>query len=199
MGKRARKRRRQDVSRDQFHPSVAKGLTFAGEMSDEEALQEHYTPVPDGGDRVAHLAKADVKLQRGVPYAAFVAENSFDAVFTDGVTDRPQMDYRATYTPEGLRLLREGRQCLRCQEPLEPAFPLACPLCGYSVKDRQIMDIGMEFEGERHLGPAKPVSEWMIEQEARKEKRKFARKALSQGGMKIPKSWERDAVLLGGE
>ena len=70
-------------------------------------------------------------------------------------------------------------------------------MCGYPVKDRQIMDIAMEFEGERQLGPSKPIGEYLQEQEARKEKRKFAKRAIAYGGMKIPKEWERDATLLG--
>lgn len=201
MGKRARKRLRgaKDISREQFDPKIASGLTFASEMSTKEALEEHYRPMPDGADTVKHMAHADLKLQRGMPYAPFVASNSTDAVFSDGVTDRPQMSYDATYTPEGMRLLREGRQCLRCQEPQPVPFPVACDLCGYSMKERQIMDIAMEFEGDKHLGPAKPISEYLQERELLKEKRKFAKKALAYGGKKIPKDWERQAVLLGGD
>ena len=198
MGKRARKRKRHDVSRDQFLPGVAAGLTFGDEMTPQEALQEHYKPMPDGQQVVSHMKNADLKLQRGVPFAPFVASNSTDAVFSDGVTDRPQMSYDAVYTKAGMRLLREGRQCLRCQEPQPVPFPGACDMCGYPMKDRQIMDIAVEFEGDRHLGPAKPVAQYLEEIELRKEKRKFIKKVMGGGQGKIPASWLHDATLLGG-
>jgi hypothetical protein len=77
-----------------------------------------------------------------------------------------------------------------------PAFPRYCPVCGYSVADRQVMDMAMEFEGERHLGPSKPIAEYMEEQELRVEKRKFIRQVLDGGQGKVPKEWLTDKELL---
>ena len=41
------------------------------------------------------------------------------------------------------------------------------------MKERQIMDVAMEFEGDKHLGPARPMSEYLEEQSLRHEKAKF--------------------------
>jgi hypothetical protein len=96
-----------------------------------------------------------------------------------------------------MRFLREGRQCLRCDEPFEIPFPVACPLCGYSVKERQIMDIAMEFEGDKHLGPRKGITEYMEDLELRTEKRQFIDRQVDKGSLeRIPKDWLRDAHLF---
>jgi hypothetical protein len=201
MNKKQRARRSKAIRHDQFSKGIAEGLTIG--VPKEEALEMF--PVrnsPTGAEVVQHMATADERLNtRGrVPFAQFVARNSTDAVWDDGVTDRPQMDYSLTYTDEGLRLLREGRQCLRCQEPHpDDPFPVACDMCGYSMKARQIMDIAMEFEGNRHLGPSRPISEHLAELELRTEKRKFIDRVMDGGGgkgKKIPKAWLHDAYLF---
>ena len=43
------------------------------------------------------------------------------------------------------------------------------------------MDFAMEFEGEVHVGPNKPISEYLLEQDLEREKRKHAKK-LKEGG-----------------
>lgn len=192
----ARAGAKRKIREEDLHPTVARGLTQ--DVSAEEALT-HFKPRGGSGvEVVQHMHKADRRLERarGVPYAAFVAESNTSAVWVDGVTDRPQMDYTKTYTPEGVRLLREGRQCLRCDEPLEIPFPVACPLCGYSVKERQIMDIAVEFEGEKNLGPSKAIGEHLNEIEMRTEKRRFIDKVMEGGQGSIPKAWLRDAHLF---
>lgn len=198
MNKRQRRRRDKQIRHDQFHPGIAKGLTLG--LPADEALAAFPHKKPTGVEIVRHMARADESLERRsgrLPYAPFVAADSTDAVFSDGVTDRPQMSYDATYTPQGMTLLREGRQCLRCQEPHEVPFPVACDLCGYAMRDRQIMDIAMEFEGNKHLGPAKPISEWMNEQELRAEKRRWISQQIEKGSVeRIPKEWLRDAHLF---
>lgn len=201
MKKRQRRKHEKDLRHDQFAPNVAAGLTFGtlDGISKREALEAHPVKRVDASQAVAHMTDADQRMFRRdgrAMFAPFVARNSTDAVWTDGVTGRPQMDYSATFTKEGLDLLKEGRQCLRCGEPHpEKPFPVSCDFCGYAMKDRQVMDIAMEFEGERHLGPSRPIAEYLEEIELRKEKRRFI-KRVREGGMgRIPKSWLRDATL----
>lgn len=183
------------VREDELAPGIASGLTQG--VPKDEALSLFPVSTIDGVDVVKHMRDADSRLARnGLPYAAFVAANSTDAIWMDGVTDRPQMDYNKTYTPEGLRLLREGRQCLRCDEPQPEPFPVMCDLCGYAMRDRQIMDIAMEFDGHKHLGPAHPISEYLEEQQLRTEKRKFIDKVIEGGQGRIPKDWLKDATLF---
>lgn len=202
MNKRQRKRRlkQEKIDTSNLAPKVARGFTQGASL--EEHIQETDNLSEKGSalDRARILAGADERIESdsGDRYAAFVAESDSRAVWTDGVTDRPQLDVHKTYTKKGMRMLREGRQCLRCDEPLDPAMPAQCPLCGYAVADRQIMDIAMEFEGEKHIGPSAPVSDYLAEQDARVEKRRFIKKVLDGGQGKIPSEWLRDAVLLEG-
>lgn len=72
--------------------------------------------------------------------------------------------------------IKSGYMCLRCLEPQPFAFPEMCDLCGYPMKDRQILDVAMEFQGEKHVGPSKPINEYLMEQDLRVEKRKFEEK-----------------------
>ncbi len=158
----------------ELHPDLARGLTQGA--SAEEAAEEH-GPVSagDGRQYAAQLREGDKQMlsRDGLPWAPMVAANDTQAVWNDGVTDRPQMDLSKTYTELGLGLLREGRQCLRCDEPHPEPFPELCDLCGYPMNERQIMDIAMEFEGTKHIGPSRPITEYMAEQDARLEKAKF--------------------------
>lgn len=198
MKARQRRRKKQRINEANLAPKIRAG--FTQDASIEEAFQhtEHLRNRESGLARARVLAGADERIEHGDGFAQFVAENDSRAVWTDGVTDRVQLDIHKTYTGKGLRLLKEGRICLRCDEPLDPSFPLACPLCGYAVKDRQIMDIAMEFEGEKHIGPSRPVTEYLEEQDARMEKRRFIKRILEGGTGRVPKEWLRDPSLMEG-
>lgn len=199
MNKRQRKRKLNRINSADLAPLVAEGYTEGASV--EEAFQEadHKRPITPAGAQLGHMVGVDDRLERNRGgFASFVATDDPGAVWTDGVTERVQYDLHKTYTKGGMRLLQEGRQCLRCDEPLYPAFPPACPVCGYAVHDRQILDIAMEFEGERHLGPSAPISQYMEEQNERVEKRKFIQRVLEGGQGKVPKEWLADKELLEG-
>ena len=66
--------------------------------------------------------------------------------------------YNATFDAETVERFRIGRACLKCWEPLEQAYPDACPLCGYAVKKNQGPDFEQEFEGEKWMGPSTSLS-----------------------------------------
>lgn len=183
------------VKPEHLSPGLAAGLTTG--VPADEALKQFPVTTPKATDSVAHMKDADKRLERGRnQFAQFVADNDDQAVWVDGVTDRPQMDYVKTYTPEGMRFLREGRQCLRCDEPQPDPFPPTCDLCGYPMKERQIVDISLEFDGDRHVGPAKPISEYLEKLEERTEKRKFIDRVLAGGQGRIPKEWLQDKELF---
>lgn len=183
------------IREDEVAPGVAEGLTQGVPL---DVLKKEHQSAPKSRDSRDHMTDADAALfaRRGVPFARFVGESDPHAVWTDGQTDRVQMDVHLTFTKQGMGLLREGRQCLRCHEPLEIPFPIQCPLCGYAVKERQIMDIAMEFEGEKHIGPSKPITTYMEKLEERTEKRKFIDRILAGGQGKIPKEWLQDKELF---
>lgn len=172
MKMRQRRRKKQRINEANLAPKIREG--FTQDASIEEAFQHSERQRVTSARELAQvLAGAD---DRDDGFSPFVADNDARAVWTDGVTDRVQYDVHKTYTAKGMARLKEGRVCLRCDEPLDPSFPSECPLCGYAVKERQIMDIAMEFEGEKHIGPSRPVSEYLAEQDERVAKREFDRK-----------------------
>ena len=65
----------------------------------------------------------------------------------------------ATFDEETIERFRLGRACLKCWEPLEEAFPVACPLCGYSVREFQAAHFQEEFEGEKWVGPTTSLAD----------------------------------------
>ena len=181
MARWRKKDKKIDPSR--LHPTMAQGLT-QGKHALAEAKELPDVADPRDGAALARQV-ADVQAVEGtrVPRPQFHAEDSTDSVWTLG-DDRLQRNSVQTFSPETLRAMREGHMCLRCYEPQETAFPVTCDLCGYAMRERQIMDIAMEFEGERHLGPAKPISEYMLDQELEREKREFEERQQD-GGKKI--------------
>ena len=79
----------------------------------------------------------------------------------DGVVARS--DYNATLTKDDTERVRLGYVCLRCWEPHEVPFPDECSLCGYAMRDYQARDFALEWEGERHVGPSRPMQDYLDE------------------------------------
>jgi hypothetical protein len=179
----AAKRRKQKIDPDKdLAPIWAGGYTEG--VSAEEVEQQTYTPAAKR-DRSYMGEEANVLGMR-VPRPSFVAEEDADSIWYDHSTGRMQKNVVMTFRPETVRALQSGMICLRCLEPQAEAFPLVCDSnkwsgCSYPIRDRQIMDFAMEFEGEKHLGPAKPISEYLAEREERKERRAFHKKLVGGG------------------
>jgi hypothetical protein len=77
---------------------------------------------------------------------------------------------------ETFQAIQAGHMCLRCLEPQPEAFPDQCDICTYPMRERQVMDIAMEFRGEAHVGPGAPIAEYLAEQEERLERLDHARR-----------------------
>lgn len=161
-------------------PKQAAGMT---EGLDAAQYAERF-PDPPAVDNISHL-KGGVRYLPGtrVPIPTFVAEDDPTTIWTDG-TDRLLRGENRTFPQEILSAMQAGHVCLRCIEPLLDPFPLACPLCGYAVKERQIIDFAMEFEGPKWLGPTKAAQEYLSELEERAEKKSFDEK-LAAGASKM--------------
>jgi len=100
-------------------------------------------------------------------------------------------------TPEGRRLMsglniaaraedveqvRQGYRCLNCWEPLEHAWPRACPLCTYPISEKQADDFARVYKG--YDPTVNGQIDWQREQdklEERAERRRFAARARESG------------------
>lgn len=135
----------------------------------------------------------------------FHAENVDTGLVRESL-GRKFMDAEIVYPEEVRRAILAGMICLKCQEPQELPFEDShidgCEgvlVRGkHYMRDWQIIDCAHEMEGEKHLGPAKPMREFLDQQDARLEKRKFIKRVLDGGRGRIPSSWLRDATLMEG-
>ncbi len=196
----ARRRKKKGVKLADLDPGIAAGIT-QGKHADEEARERFPATGGHGVSQISHMREESMVGSSQVPLPRFVAEEDADSVWYDEPTGRVQKNVTMTFQPETIRAMQSGMICLRCLEPQSQAFPDICESyewsgCSYPIKERQIMDFAVEFEGNKHLGPAKPISEYLQEREARKEKRNFIVKRLAGGNKKIPKEWLRDAHLF---
>ena len=173
--RRNRALRRKRVNLDNLAPGIAPGITQGA--SAREALREHPAPkVLDGATATAHLA--EVTRVNRVPVWRAVVKDSLDSVWVDEPTGRMQRDAVVIVHPEVREALRTGWMCLRCYEPQDEAFPAPgdanhLPGCTYPIRERQAIDVRMEFRGEEHVGPAQPISVYLAEQEERAERRRL--------------------------
>lgn len=165
-------------------PGIAEGITqgkFAREEADERFPHEH---VKSGEEIVQqHLGGAQKTLGR-LPVFRAILRDDPESVWQDGQTDRLQRNVIAAVDGATMEAMRSGHMCLRCYEPSPNAFPELCSLCNYPMRERQIMDIAMEFRGNEHVGPAQPFNEFIAQQEERMEKAAFL-KRLTDGGSKL--------------
>lgn len=156
------------VNTDNLGPKIAEGLTQGA--SAREALEEH--PVVgkvDGASVVEqHLGGEQDYIDR-VPVFRAVLRDDTHSVWTDE-TGRLQRNVIASVEIETFRALQAGHICLRCYEPHPEAFPDQCDLCGYPMRERQTLDVAMEFRGMDHVGPGAPIADYLAEQDERMEK-----------------------------
>ena len=155
---------------EEMHPKQRDGLTINGEdVGDQPA------PSPTTSDLIGHMGKDGGGKVGRIPSIKFVAEDNPREFWSLG-DDRIVAGADVTITPELHRAMQTGQVCLRCKEPQDGEFPIQCSLCGYAMKELQPRDVVMEFDGFKHLGPTKPITEFMDEAEERYQKEKFQRK-----------------------
>lgn len=57
------------------------------------------------------------------------------------------MDNTVTVSFEMAERIWQGYMCASCLEPLSEAYPEACPLCGFPVRDQQRQQLERDFKG----------------------------------------------------
>jgi hypothetical protein len=162
----AKRKARNKINPDtDLAPGIAAGITEGDETLPAK-------PIRPLQERVGHMRGEETQRPSRV---RFVAEpNSAVVHFPDG---RSFQDVDVIVNEEYRRQMQAGYRCLRCHEPQDEAFPKRCDVCFYPMRERQIMDCALEFDTDgRHVGPAKPISEYLDEVEMRAEKRRFEQK-----------------------
>lgn len=99
--------------------------------------------------------------------------------------DGPRRGLRGTYCDEDIDMFRAGHKCIQCDEPQPHAFPEACLLCGFNMKDLQSEAFAERFNGWRPMGSAINWDEHadLLEREAFERRR---RESISKSGIWVP-------------
>lgn len=176
---RALRRARQGkfISTDDLAPKIAAGLTQDASLN--EALTQFPVQGISGEKLIQqHLGGEQQRMGRLPVWRAVLVDDT-ESVWTDE-TGRLQRNVIEKVDVETLAALRAGVMCLRCHEPHPDPFPAFCdfPGCGYPMRERQIMDIAMEFRGNDFIGPSLGHTEWMEQQEERMERAEHARRKV---------------------
>lgn len=167
MPRLGRGRRSKFVNLDNLGPKIAEGLTQGA--SAKEALDEHaVVGKTDGAALVQHMADEQPMYDR-IPTWRAVLRDDTHSVWTDE-TGRLQRNVIESVPQEVFNATAAGHICLRCHEPHPEAFPDQCDVCGYPMRERQIIDVAMEFRGLDFVGPGAPIADYLAEQDERMER-----------------------------
>ncbi len=176
MNKRQKRNRalrtRERVNLDDLGPKIASGITEGA--SAKEALDEH--PVVgkhDGASLVAHMSPEQARQDR-LPVFRAVLRDDTNSVWHDEPTGRLQRNVIASVDKDTFGAIQAGHMCLRCFEPQPESFPDQCDMCSYPIRERQVLDIAMEFRGHEHIGPGLPIGSYLDEQSQRMEEAEAA-------------------------
>lgn len=173
-------KRRGKLNLDSLAPKIAEGITQGA--SADEALSQFPVQGVSGEKLIQqHLGGEQATIDRLPVWRAILVDDPF-SVWTDQ-TGRLQRNVIEKVDVETFNALQAGHMCLRCHEPHPEAFPDVCdfPGCGYPMRERQILDIAMEFRGHDFIGPSRPITDYMEEQEERMEREEHARRKREGG------------------
>lgn len=200
MARNATKKKRNKIDPDKdLAPLIAEGYTEG--LSAKEALEAHPVKGKDSGivlaRRFGEAERRSLENSRDSS-VTFIAEPNPEARVHDS-TGRVMFDAKVKMPTEHRRQIQAGYRCIECYEYWGGDYlPLSCPVCGFEARARQFVRAQVEFEGETHVGPSKPMREILDEQEERMAKRDFILKKVDGGGGKIPREWLHDATLMEG-
>lgn len=176
-------KRKQLVNPADLAPRVAEGLT-QGVSIEEIRAEGRGKKNPSGLQAIQHMNSEVPSGVGRVPTPHFVAKDSITGYIRQSPDGRRFADAELTFTEDVMAAIRSGLICLKCLEPQGHPFEdfhlVGCE--GVAVRgdrymrDWQIIDIAMEFEGQTHLGPAKPLAEHDAEIEERRLRRQFDEK-----------------------
>lgn len=187
MSKRRKRKQFRPVDASGLHPSLRKGFVQGW---DEDAVKEESEALPstgiDGVTLIKHMRGDGSVLIGRIPAPRAVAtDDGKSNIIVNFGDERDFRDVSRTYTPDTVAAITSGYMCMECNEPQPIPFPLRCDLCGFEMHERQALKWAAEFDGERHLGPDKPLSEIFAEMELEREQRKFLRKLEEEGGSRM--------------
>lgn len=182
------------VRPEDLHPKQAPGLTVGMSAKDALLSIKNDDSHVDGEALAQRQLGGEQEHIGRVPVFRAVLRDDTHSVWKEN-DGRLQRNVVASIEVETFRALQAGFICLRCYEPQEDAFPELCPLCGYPMRERQILDVAMEFRGHDHVGPGLPIADYLEQQERRLEARE--RKERKKGG-KSPMTGLRQKILSPG-
>ena len=186
MSIRRRRNKKQLIDPGDLAPSVAAGLTQ--DVSIEELQAESRESIPGGLKASQHMNRETI-ISR-VPNPHFVGQHKNTGLVRQAQDGRKLVDAEITFTHPFFDAIRGGMMCLKCMEPQETANEdVHLPGCEgvlihgprYMRDFYQVLDISLEFEGDVHIGPSKPMSEVITEKDERAARLAFDLKIAAGG------------------
>lgn len=202
MAPRRRRKRHYKIDATELHPSQAAGLT-QGPGEHDPLIQYGRDPEtgaplmmlpgqapqnPSGLEVAQRVVAPKESGQARVPLPRFVGELNVDTGLIRQAPDgRRFADATLSFPPEVVRAIQAGMVCLKCLEPQPFSFAdRHVPGCEgvlmrgpHYMAQWQIIDFALEFEGDKHIGPSKPMAEYDAEIEEKRLKHQFENKVLS--------------------
>lgn len=192
MSSRRRRSKHYKIDATELSPRQAAGLT----QGDEHEVRPYTTmdgqvvtkvegqsgKVGDAIKVAQHMNSEEASGTARAPRPHFVGIDDPYGVVREDDTGRRMGDANLIFTYDMMLALRSGMICLKCLEPQEYPFEdhhlRSCEGVmtrgSRYMREWQIVDIAMEFEGETHVGPQKPLAEYEAEIEEKRLKRQFA-------------------------
>jgi len=163
-----------EQAKEEVSEFIAKGLTTD---PDEDREMVEKASGPDGAEQLRQVQQIEYLPGTRVPIPKFVATVDDDTAWMDGVhDDRLMRGVVVSFPQEVVDAMRAGHICIRCYEPHAEAFPVACKLCGFNMREMQSVAFAAEFEGITHVGPSKPLQAFADERENERLMKEHAKK-----------------------
>lgn len=175
--RRRRQKQRRIIPDDELAPRIREGLTQ--DASAAEALQEHPVSTNPSGVEIARNFAAAERAANESPRDKtihFIARLDPETEIEEPNTGRLMIDATRVIPTEHRHQIQSGYRCIECLEPFDVPWPDHCDVCGFEVRKRQMLRAVHEFEGNTHVGPGKPIREYLADMDARREKREFDQK-----------------------
>lgn len=127
-------------------------------------------------------------LRPAIPVAVDVDTESI--LIHTGTGERIQ-SLEHVYTEYDVERIRAGYCCIHCGEAqvengMPVAFPLACWVCAFPMRDQQMRRFAEEFRGYTTIGPSRSLAELRAEDDEAKERARRKREGKPTSSIWVP-------------
>jgi hypothetical protein len=178
-----RRKRSKLIHPDELAPGIAAGLTQGVPLSELKRVDSEERAagrrVPSGLSSAQHLNEKQPG-RHVIPH--FVGRDNPESPLVRVMPDgRRFADVNLTFPTDVLRAIQAGMICMKCLEPQETSFGdrhiVNCEGVltrgPHYMRDWQIIEFALEFSGDTHIGPSRPINEHLEDLDEKTLRREF--------------------------